>query len=393
MRRTVLAVAFMAALVVPSGHAPAQSSITVEADLRYARRGGVDLTLDAYLPPGGGSSRPAVVWIHGGRWTEGDKADPSDVETAATLAENGFVAFSVNYRLANAGGFPYPAAVEDVVAAVGWIREHAEEFGVDPARIAAAGNSSGGHLAAMLGTLGEGPLDQGARVAAVVTFSGLFDLEALFDAPNPNVQEAVSTFLRCEADCDEIARAASPITQVDATDAPMFMTNATEEPIPLSQATSMADALEAAGVEARVIEVPGTHHGLAYVSWEKLVGPTHETLPALYLTFLGEHLGIEVSPREPSALPTGAVPAASMPPKTAPTEGAEDAQRPVKGTIPEPEDDGVNSALLVATIIAVIVAIVSSATALRLLGRSRRRRAAEPPVGGERPREPAGQKR
>src|SRR5262249_43170824 len=97
-----------------------------------------------------GRPRPGIVVIHGGRWIEGDKSSfasrkygvPGNIEDFAAL---GFVAATINYRLADEA--PFPAALEDCKNAVRWMRAHARDYNLDPDRIGALGNSAGGHLA------------------------------------------------------------------------------------------------------------------------------------------------------------------------------------------------------------------------------------------------------
>jgi len=129
-------------------------------------------TLDLYLPEGDGSTvYPLVVLIHGGGFAVGDSADEKD--RADFLAGKGFAAASLNYRLS--GDAPFPAGVQDVAAAIRYLRAHAPGWGVDPARIAVWGESAGGYLAAMLGVTGGAP--------------GAFDDPAL---GNPTVSSQVS---------------------------------------------------------------------------------------------------------------------------------------------------------------------------------------------------------
>lgn len=220
-----------------------------------------DLRMDVYMPSGEGPF-PGVMVIHGGGWFRGDKS--LFAEEAQYLAERGLVAFAISYRLAPEN--PFPAALEDVQTSVEFVREHSEEFNLDPDRVAALGGSAGGHLAAMLATVGEGARNEGSRVAAAVSWSGPMDLEDTFQlSRNPQkVAERMSDFLDCDLvnlleECQDVLQEASPITHVDPTDAPLFLTNAEREPIPLQQAVSMAEALEGAGVEHRLVEISEQH--------------------------------------------------------------------------------------------------------------------------------------
>ena len=154
--------------------APVPVPPRVELGIVYASPDGVPLKLDAYLP-GSPGPHPGVILIHGGAFRTGGRGWETYLATA--LVDAGFAAFSVDYRLAPE--FPFPAAVDDVLAAVAWVRAHAAEYGVDSREIGAIGESAGGHLAAMLAVLGRDPLDTGSRIAAAVSWSGPMDLHAL----------------------------------------------------------------------------------------------------------------------------------------------------------------------------------------------------------------------
>jgi acetyl esterase len=94
-----------------------------------------------------GSDRPALLWIHGGGFMMGDLDMPEAEWTAREVcARTGGVVLSVDYRLA-VGGVHHPVPLDDCVAATRWLRDHAEELGVDPARISVGGASAGGNLA------------------------------------------------------------------------------------------------------------------------------------------------------------------------------------------------------------------------------------------------------
>ena len=106
-------------------------------DIAYDNRAEAQ-KLDLYLPAQGGSGRrPAIVFVHGGGWRNGDERRAQWWRMPAEYARDGYVAVSVNYRLA--GEAPFPAQIEDVKCAVRWLRAHAKEYAVDDERIGAYG--------------------------------------------------------------------------------------------------------------------------------------------------------------------------------------------------------------------------------------------------------------
>ncbi len=240
-----------------------------ELGIVYASPDGVPLKLDAYLP-GSPGPHPGVILIHGGAFRTGGRGWERYLATA--LVDAGFAAFSVDYRLAPE--FQFPAAVDDVLAAVAWVRAHAAEYGVDPRKIGAIGESAGGHLAAMLAVLGRGSLDTGSRIAAAVSWSGPMDLHALVRDAGDVVtggltigDDVVEPFLGCRgASCARLFQNASPVTFVDPSDAPMLLANSVEEFLPIAQTREMAAELRRAGVSVRVIEMPGDKHAGEYAN-------------------------------------------------------------------------------------------------------------------------------
>ena len=273
-RRWLIGAAALAAALlvtaVPALPAGAADGVKVTPDVTYRTVEGEKLGLDVYQPAKKGKHRPAVVVIHGGGWSQGDK------QLFATqgnqLAERGFVAFSVNYRLAPA--HPYPAAVDDVEAAVEWVRKHAKDYGVDPKRIGALGGSAGAHLTGLLATVGEGSHAKGHRIAAAVSWSGPMDFVVLAPVAATGGGGSIGRFLGCApAACPDSYAEASPITHVDKTDTPMLIVNSTMELVPQTQADSMKAALDKAGVANQEIILPGTAHSRAYANqvWDQTV--------------------------------------------------------------------------------------------------------------------------
>ena len=126
---------------------PVPDSVEVIRGVEYKRAGDVALQLDLYRPKNLKEAVPGLVLIHGGGWRGGRRSDYHYY--GIRFAEQGYVVATISYRLS--GVAPYPAAIEDAKCAVRWLRNHAEEYHVDPARIGVAGGSAGGHLSMMIG--------------------------------------------------------------------------------------------------------------------------------------------------------------------------------------------------------------------------------------------------
>jgi len=252
--------------------------IPVIENLDYGSRGD-GILLDVCLPeeaapttvgtdePDTSQPRPAVVSVHGGSWRQGDKANPYWRSVCQWLASEGFVTFSLNYRLAPAD--PYPAGITDVRRAVQWIREdrQAERFDIDPARLGAFGGSAGGNLVALLGLGGVGAYDEGSRVRAVVDLSGPMDLTPAGFALGgvvPEFRQVQLDYLGCASyDNCPTARDASPLYAVDPSDPPFFVAHSTGERIPIEQSDALVEELRDAGVDTTYVQVEGELHSIA----------------------------------------------------------------------------------------------------------------------------------
>jgi acetyl esterase/lipase len=138
-------------LVVRTGSAQAPGESEIRANIAYGPDPAqqLDLCLPAANRPG---PRPGVIIIHGGYWTLGDKG--WDAGICKMAADHGIVAASISYRLANGSDHNrWPAQLVDAQLAVRWLRSHAKEYGVDPAKICALGDSAGAHLSVFLAAL------------------------------------------------------------------------------------------------------------------------------------------------------------------------------------------------------------------------------------------------
>src|SRR5258708_17420245 len=130
-------------------------------DATFTKPGDQALTLDAYVPEGDGPF-PAAILVHGGGFTRGDKQTYVKPLFDA-LTEASFAWFTINYRLSPK--FKYPAAVDDVEAAIRYVKSHAAQYKVDPTRIALIGESAGGHLVSMVGARNK-PASRGNALAS-----------------------------------------------------------------------------------------------------------------------------------------------------------------------------------------------------------------------------------
>src|SRR4051794_22649486 len=165
--------------------APADAGPRVIPDVEYARIEDQRLMLDLYLPRQSARSpeaAPLVVWVHGGAWRSGSRKDLP----LGGLVERGYAVASVDYRLSPVARFP--AQVHDIKAAVRFLRARRGEYGYDASRIAIAGNSAGGHLAALVGvtnghselegTVGDNPSEK-SDVQAIVSLYGMSNLTTI----------------------------------------------------------------------------------------------------------------------------------------------------------------------------------------------------------------------
>jgi acetyl esterase/lipase len=225
---------------------------TVRSAVPFAKPEGIELQADLYLPKGIGPF-PAILFIHGGGWSSGDRTQLR--RQAQLMAAQGMVGMAIDYRLAPAN--PFPAAVDDARQAVVWLRQHAAEYNVDPARIGAVGSSAGGYLAAMLG-VDPGPgTGLGSSVRAVVALNGIFDLSTM--PPSKMITEFLTK--PC-ADVATICADASPVSHVKGGEPPILVMHGTaDQTAPYNQATNFVDKLRAAGESgARLFSIQGAPH-------------------------------------------------------------------------------------------------------------------------------------
>lgn len=267
--------------------ARASAEVSRRQGVVYRRFGTQDLALDIYHGEAGAAA--TLVLVHGGGWRAGERNHLH--EEAVRLAQRGFTAVTVDYRLLPV---PFPAAASDVRCAIRFLASESSLEVVDPQRIVPVGFSSGGHLVALAALAPEDlRLDDvpcpypPASVAAWVAYFSPFDLQA--EAPLPAAsRRLVGRFLGgAPSVARERAQRASPILHVTEHAPPALLIHGTADPVvPYLQSEAMMVALEARDVPVRLVDLPGASHGFRMFSAAALHRPGLCTL----LAFL-ERLG------------------------------------------------------------------------------------------------------
>ncbi len=270
----------------------ALSQVEVIKNVEYGQADGESLKLDVYqLPAQSDTLRPGVVFVHGGGWTGGDKG--SWAAQARDLAAKGYVAVSVNYRLAP--NHSYPANIEDVQRAVRWLRSQSAAYHVDTARLGAMGDSAGGHLATMLGVTdakSDAAPFVSSRVQCVVDYYGRMDLT--LDPTGTGGHDYRPAYIgKSKADALAAYRAASPIFHIDAQTCPILIVQGTHDPqVEPQQSKNMLAALDKANIESSLLLLNGQGHGFS--------GESARQAWAAACEFFDRHL----KPTRPSAVQT-----------------------------------------------------------------------------------------
>jgi acetyl esterase/lipase len=234
-------------------------NIIVERDVIYGRPDGAAVLADIAYPEVR-KSIPAILYVHGGRWTAGERVGRLQLYVE-DWAKAGYFAMTIDYRLATTS--PQPAGYQDLLTAIRWVHAHAEKYSIDPTRIYLAGNSSGGHVVSLAGTLGNGPYpkvggwtDASSDVRAVISIAAPYELNTLswgnlwapLDAKTP-------------ADLEKARRLASPIHQIGPNTKPMLIIHSDDDrSVPVQQAHDMVAALKKAGTKHTFVHYKDQGH-------------------------------------------------------------------------------------------------------------------------------------
>jgi len=263
---------------------------TAELDVTYCTMNGLPQKMDIYYPTSGGPW-PVLMYVHGGSWYQGDKAEG---EGWRGMNEQGFLVVSVNYRL---GDYQtkFPAMLEDVKCAVRYLRAHASDYNIDPDHIGAIGASAGGHLVALLGTTDESAgwdvgeyLERSSRVQAVISMAGIADFTS--NIPSGLNGSIYYAFGKLAGKDTPENIAASPITYITPDDPPFLILHGDRDGVvPLEQAKILNQKLTEANVSNKFVIVEGGDHGLISPTGGE-TNPSADIINQMVMEFLEENL-------------------------------------------------------------------------------------------------------
>lgn len=249
----------------------------LRTDIEFARPGGKPLAMDAFVPEGKGPF-PAIIWVHGGGFTSGDKA-PAPMSVLEPIVQRGYAWFSVNYRLAPE--HPFPAETDDVESAIAYIKSHAAEFKVDTRKLVLMGASAGGHLVSFVGAKHR----KGNEVAGVISFFGEHDL---VDRVHPKgscmmdgkvveqkgpmcISPGLQKFLGIEGSeprAGKVVASASPAAHIYKGMPAYLLIHGTKDfAVPFEQSERMIEAMHKAGERCELVRVEGGGHGFG--AWDR----------------------------------------------------------------------------------------------------------------------------
>ena len=284
---------------------PAPAGVTIEQDVSYLAPDRKE-KLDLYLPANRDRTTrsPAIVIIHGGGWTGGDKAAGREFNIGSTLAGAGYVCASVNYKLA--GDDRWPMNLFDCKNAVRFLRASADKYNIDADRIGVIGGSAGGHLALMVAytsdvaQLAPGKKDSpypgiSDRVRCVVDLYGITDPRTRRKTDGkgnplatPTTQCALLPHTTPISHADAW-RLAAPVAHVSSTTPPTLIIHGNADTtVDRDQATQLEEKLKAAGVEHQLIRLDGIGHTFDLEKWRGQ--PLPQDLRPVVVKFFDAHL-------------------------------------------------------------------------------------------------------
>ena len=267
--------------------APLVDGVVKKDRIEFGRVDNRILQLNLYSPEGLDTAVPGIIFVFGGGWSGGERAQLQFY--AMHYAKAGYVTACIDYRLS--GEAPFPGAIEDVKCAVRWMRSNAQSINVDPERIAISGNSSGGHLALMTAyssdydTWNQSGGHQGvsSAVSTVIALYAPFSLSDPWGRQNADVASFLATTWEDQPDLFELA---SPKQHLDAKDPPTLILHGTVDMvIPVGQSDALAERLKELNIPYDYGRLDGWPHAF------DIFEPGHEWACSQITPFLEKHLG------------------------------------------------------------------------------------------------------
>lgn len=234
----------------------------------FAERSGSTLRFDLTLPDGEGP-HPLLVFIHGGGWVSGDRS--MFAEEAEWVAERGWAAACISYRLAPLHN--YPAPIEDVQTFLVYAVDQAKTLGIDPSMLVLMGNSAGGYLALMasIRRQGYGHLsgELVPMIAGAISVCGITRLDDPSHTNLPIAMSFVEQYMGVSfAGNEELWRAASPFHHAPGSTVPTLLVHGTaDDVVPYSQSQAMHDAVRRGGGDCTLVPVEGEGHSFTWDGW------------------------------------------------------------------------------------------------------------------------------
>jgi acetyl esterase/lipase len=292
MIRVTIALAFALILFADSSamaqkETPITETVSFEKGIEYSNPDDQHLQLNLARPKVGEGPFPCVLFIHGGGFRAGSRDGYNS--QIVKLADKGYVAVTVSYRLAPK--YQFPAPIHDTKAAVRWLRANAKKYSIDSERIGVTGGSAGGHLAQFLAVTGDvkefegegGHPTQSSKVKCVVNVYGPSDFTKSY-GKSVDAAEVLPQFLGGNLEKARPAHIrASPLYWVTPNSAPTLCIHGTEDKyVAIEQAEWIVAKLKAANVEVDFLKLEGAGHGFK--------GKDAEVAEKAMLEFFDKHL-------------------------------------------------------------------------------------------------------
>ncbi len=230
---------------------PLPENIKEYKDITYKTIEKTNLKLDIYHHKNISKSTPLIIFIHGGSWAKGDKHDYWPY--LIPYAEKGYITATIQYRLTDTA--IYPAQLDDVISAINWLKENAENYHIDKNKIVLVGGSAGGHLAMMAAYS-----DLSLKLKGIVNLYGPSDLTTPYAREVESVQKLMG---KSYQEAPELYKMASPVTYIRKDIPPTLTFQGTlDELVPYEQSDNLDKRIQDAGAISYYHKLKGWPHAM-----------------------------------------------------------------------------------------------------------------------------------